>query len=222
MFKGNNRYFAPLGVTALLLATGLTSCLKADKLFPDEPEISNLRAEVVKVEGQDNEYTLTLTLDFQDGDGDLGNSPQPGSENFEVVDIRPGVQYPIVRGCFRDDTLRAGDLLRLCGPGNAYLGDSIAVEDTVFALGTGPNVAELLESGTFLYTFPDLSNDQRIPSISGTIVYTEILVTRLPEVVPGQPTPPPPPTQEVTYTVRIRDRAGNWSNTLTSNTVLLD
>lgn len=206
------------GATGVLLAV-LGGCFKSDLLFPVEPEIQNLRATVVKDAGQDNSYTVTLEFEYQDGDGDIGtNNPEPGSENFELTDIRENVTWPVLTSCFFKDSVEAGEAGVVCISNGQVLIDTVFAEE---ALTPGLQLAQLQDSIS-RFTLPDLSNDQRIPSISGTITFTNILVTRLPEAQPGIPLPPPPSTQSIRYRIRIQDRAGNWSNAIESNTVVLD
>ncbi len=95
-------YVFLLGPRALILsflaATALLAgCIRARQPFSNTPVISFVRVSpdtLSDARSLSRAVTLSVTISFQDGDGNLGRSGTTGSPNFYYNDNRPG--YPLV------------------------------------------------------------------------------------------------------------------------------
>lgn len=132
----------PLALASLSLL--LTSCGDSDPIYPNVPEITFNRImpkEVNEVTSFEDDLELQISIDYQDGDGDLGGDGGAKEFDFIMKDLREEV--PIL---------------------------DIGVKDTVIN-GNPTQVADttVVYDGLLKFKMPDLSTDARTPSIQGTI-----------------------------------------------------
>lgn len=186
------------------------SCLQDTLLFPVEPRISNASMRVVKNPGTAQAWTLTISFDYEDGDGDIGGNAKDGiesdSSNLILVDNRTlpvGFTWPVVVDC--SDTVSSIGLRDTVCQGSEAIG-RVPVE-VVFDTVVSYEKAELLAQLSY-FVLPNLSIDSRVPSISGRVTFTINNVRILPYQSPAT-------TQDLSYDIRIRDVKGHWSNTIT-------
>ncbi len=84
----NRKYFFSGLVALFLLSMLLVSCVKPDE-FPEIPEITDVRIDKISV--KNFEDVLTISIDFQDGDGDLGITDENTEAHVYVIDSRTEV-----------------------------------------------------------------------------------------------------------------------------------
>ncbi len=195
-------------ITLAVVATVLTSCLQREFLYPVEPVITNVQVSVVEISSV--RYEVTFRLDYTDGDGDLGildTSDLTSALVFE--ETRPNVDEFFFGSCFSSDTtvIPAGTPIRFCVIGTPRIeeADSVFARDTVLDPSRNFIAERVLPISS--QSFDNLSNDFRIPSIDGTLQFsytTERVRDTVSFTVPN--------SQQVTYTIYLRDRAGNESN----------
>ncbi len=79
------KYFAVLFVAVMLL--GYSACIKPDK-FPDEPQITSVFINKDSIQNLLEDFIVSV--EFQDGDGDIGITNEYPEANAFLVDNRTG------------------------------------------------------------------------------------------------------------------------------------
>jgi hypothetical protein len=162
--------FLPFAALAVLLF----AC-EPERNFPPEPAITFKSFSKDSIAEFD---TATLSITFQDGDGDIGqDNIQPSCPPQNICDLTS---------------------------------DSSCLNDPAFTL----FLMDLRDSCLQLFNIPRVDPSGRDNALEG-----EIRVVIPPVTCKCFPDPPGCAIDTLYYDVFIRDRAGNWSNTVRSDTV---
>lgn len=169
----------------------VTSCYNEPEDFPNEPIIrvtdvkTEFRNDNIIIEGERN--IVTISLEFQDGDGDLGISPAERNDSSSVF----------------APTLIIDGVRKINPFYNNYFLDVYRVENGNRKLLT------FLDNVTYNSSFDRLIKDGSSSAIEGTLIQT----ISIPLGLRVQAGPPIQVGDTIDFDIQIADRAFNLSNT---------
>jgi|GEM_PF-242500 len=191
-----NSFRLPLAFGGLaLLAGGLSSCLKAPE-YPVTPSISFNSIRVSRYtpanRGEQPQDTIAITINYQDGDGDLGL-------NDDEIKANPKKYTGVFASNYFIEPFVLNRTTRQYQPLTTY----------GVPAGANPYTA-----GTYngVFSHPTSVTDSKAAPIKGTLTYT-LIPLGLGDVFS--------PRDSVRFEVHIVDRALNLSNTITTKSVYI-